>query len=70
MAKRGRPKLPKGEKLGVMFCMNIGADTLRQLDALAGLRGVSRARAARDVLEGGMPAAIRKAERDREKEFG
>jgi hypothetical protein len=63
---RGRPKLPKSQKLGVMFCMNIGPATLRQLDTLAKLRGVSRARAARDVMEKGIAAAIRRAEAERE----
>lgn len=66
----GRPPLPKSKVLGVMLTMNASRAMVRQLDRLAKLRGVSRARAARDVLEDGLAAAIRKAERDAEKEFG
>lgn len=66
----GRPPLPKAKRLGEMFCMNVSRATVRDLDTLARLRGVSRAKAARDVLEKNLPAAILKAERDTEKEFG
>jgi hypothetical protein len=66
----GRPPLPKSKVLGDMLTLPVSRAMVRQLDALAKLRGVSRARAARDVLENGITAAIRKAERDAEKEFG
>lgn len=66
----GRPPLPKAKRLGIMLCLNASQAMVRQLDRLAKLRGVSRAKAARDVMEKGLAAAIRQAERDADKEFG
>lgn len=53
-SKMGRPRLPPGEKLGVMLSFNVSAALVGEIEAHAEDQFMSRAEAARDLIERGL----------------
>lgn len=51
MAKMGRPKIPKSDRMGELIPIRVSADERKAIDAAAGIQGMSRSKWIRAALQ-------------------